>query len=434
MKKADVVIVGTGVAGLFCALNIPEDKNVFMITKDSIENNDSYLAQGGISALKNKDDYESYFEDTMRAGHYENDKKAVEVMIKSSQDIIKELISYGVDFDMEGDSFSYTREGAHSDFRILHHKDITGKEITSKLIMAVNKRKNITVSEYSKMVDIIEENNKCTGIVYRKNGKTEVVKSKVTILATGGIGGVFENSTNFPHLTADGIAVALKHNIAIKDINYIQIHPTTLYTKQKGRRFLISESVRGEGAYLLNKKGERFVNELLPRDIVSSAILNQMEKDRSNYVYISVTHLKPDFVKSKFPNIYEKCLEEGYDMTKEPIPVTPAQHYFMGGIKVDTESRTSMKNLYASGEVSCTGVHGANRLASNSLLESLVFAKRGVIDFMSYIDDVKISDFIPDLSVYEYDEKIDEEYKNIVLDEIKRKDVEFYDKWCKHVG
>ena len=284
------------------------------------------------------------------------------------------------------------------------------------------------------MVDIIEENNKCTGIVYRKNDKTEVVKSKVTIFATGGIGGVFENSTNFPHLTADGIAVALKHNIDIKDINYIQIHHTTLYTKQKGRRFLISESVRGEGAYLLNKKGERFVNELLPRDIVSSAILNQMEKDRSDYVYISVTHLEPDFVKSKFPNIYEKCLEEGYDMTKEPIPVTPAQHYFMGGIKVDTESRTSMKNLYASGEVSCTGVHGANRLASNSLLESLVFAKRGVIDFMSYIDDIEISDFIPDLAIYEYDEKIDEEYKNIVLDEIKRKDVEFYDKWCKHVG
>ncbi len=434
MEKADVIIAGTGVAGLFCALNIPENKNVFMITKDAVENNDSFLAQGGISTLKNKDDYDSYFEDTMRAGHYENDKTAVDVMIKSSPDIIKDLIQYNVDFDMEGKNFSYTREGAHSNFRILHHKDITGKEITSKLLEAVKKRKNIHISEYSKMVDIIEENGVCTGIVYKKDGIVHTVKSKVTVLATGGIGGIFESSTNFPHLTADGVAIALKHNIDIKDINYIQIHPTTLYSKEKGRRFLISESVRGEGAYLLNKKGERFVNELLPRDVVSSAILNQMEKDNSDHVYISVTHLDPDFVKSKFPNIYERCLEEGYDMTKEPVPVTPAQHYFMGGIKVNTDSKTSMENLYAAGEVSCNGVHGANRLASNSLLESLVFAKRAVKDFEKYIDDIKISDFQPDTQCYNDDSKIDEEYRKSILNEIKRRDVEFYDKWCKHAG
>lgn len=434
MEKADVIIAGTGVAGLFCALNIPENKNVFMITKDAVENNDSFLAQGGISTLKNKDDYDSYFEDTMRAGHYENDKTAVDVMIKSSPDIIKDLIQYNVDFDMEGKNFSYTREGAHSNFRILHHKDITGKEITSKLLEAVKKRKNIHISEYSKMVDIIEENGVCTGIVYKKDGIVHTVKSKVTVLATGGIGGIFESSTNFPHLTADGVAIALKHNIDIKDINYIQIHPTTLYSKEKGRRFLISESVRGEGAYLLNKKGERFVNELLPRDVVSSAILNQMEKDNSDHVYISVTHLDPDFVKSKFPNIYERCLEEGYDMTKEPVPVTPAQHYFMGGIKVNTDSKTSMENLYAAGEVSCNGVHGANRLASNSLLESLVFAKRAVKDFEKYIDDIEISDFQPDTQCYNDDSKIDEEYRKSILNEIKRRDVEFYDKWCKHAG
>lgn len=434
MEKADVVIAGTGVAGLFCALNIPENKNVFMITKDAVENNDSFLAQGGISTLKNKDDYDSYFEDTMRAGHYENDKAAVDVMIKSSPDIIKDLIQYNVDFDMEGKNFSYTREGAHSNFRILHHKDITGKEITSKLLEAVKKKKNIHISEYSKMVDIIEENGVCTGIVYKKDGIVHTVKSKVTVLATGGIGGIFESSTNFPHLTADGVAIALKHNIDIKDINYIQIHPTTLYSKEKGRRFLISESVRGEGAYLLNKKGERFVNELLPRDVVSSAILNQMEKDNSDHVYISVTHLDPDFVKSKFPNIYERCLEEGYDMTKEPVPVTPAQHYFMGGIKVNTDSKTSMENLYAAGEVSCNGVHGANRLASNSLLESLVFAKRAVKDFEKYIDDIEISDFQPDTQCYNDDSKIDEEYRKSILNEIKRRDVEFYDKWCKHAG
>ena len=192
--------------------------------------------------------------------------------------------------------------------------------------------------------------------------------------------------------------------------------------------------MRGEGAYLLNKKGERFVNELLPRDVVSSAILNQMEKDNSDHVYISVTHLDPDFVKSKFPNIYERCLEEGYDMTKEPVPVTPAQHYFMGGIKVNTDSKTSMENLYAAGEVSCNGVHGANRLASNSLLESLVFAKRAVKDFEKYIDDIRISDFQPDTQCYNDDSKIDEEYRKSILNEIKRRDVEFYDKWCKHAG
>ena len=434
MEKADIVIAGTGVAGLFCALNIPENKNVFMITKDAVENNDSFLAQGGISTLKNKDDYDSYFEDTMRAGHYENDKAAVDVMIKSSPDIIKDLIQYNVDFDMEGKNFSYTREGAHSNFRILHHKDITGKEITSKLLEAVKKRKNIHISEYSKMVDIIEENGVCTGIVYKKDGIVHTVKSKVTVLATGGIGGIFESSTNFPHLTADGVAIALKHNIDIKDINYIQIHPTTLYSKEKGRRFLISESVRGEGAYLLNKKGERFVNELLPRDVVSSAILNQMEKDNSDHVYISVTHLDPDFVKSKFPNIYERCLEEGYDMTKEPVPVTPAQHYFMGGIKVNTDSKTSMENLYAAGEVSCNGVHGANRLASNSLLESLVFAKRAVKDFEKYIDDIEISDFQPDKQCYNDYSKTDEEYRKSILNEIQRRDVEFYDNVCKPSG
>ena len=224
MEKADVIIAGTGVAGLFCALNIPENKNVFMITKDAVENNDSFLAQGGISTLKNKDDYDSYFEDTMRAGHYENDKTAVDVMIKSSPDIIKDLIQYNVDFDMEGKNFSYTREGAHSNFRILHHKDITGYEITSKLMAQVQQRPYIQIEEYTSMVDIIEQNHVCTGVIVRtKDGQIQPIYAKSVVLATGGLGGLFQNSTNYPHITGDALAIALKHHIALQDINYIQI-------------------------------------------------------------------------------------------------------------------------------------------------------------------------------------------------------------------
>ena len=400
----DVVIVGTGVGGLFSALNLPAERKIIMITKSDLESSDSFLAQGGICVLRGEEDYDSYFEDTMKAGHYENRRESVDIMIRSSRDIIRDLIGYGVEFEKRPDdagsqgdteqsgkgsdfmmqtedpllgSYAFTREGAHSKPRILFHEDITGKEITSKLLARVKKLENVTIYEYTTMTDIIEENGKCWGIRARDpEGKEFMIRADHTILASGGIGGLYRHSTNFPHLTGDALEIAKKHGIRLEHLDYVQIHPTTLYSKNPGRRFLISESVRGEGAVLLDKNGERFVNELLPRDVVTKAIREQMKKDGTDHVWLSMKAIDKETILKHFPNIYHHCLEEGYDVTKEPIPVVPAQHYFMGGIWVDSDSRTSMERLFAVGETSCNGVHGANRLASNSLLESLVFAKR----------------------------------------------------------
>ena len=376
-RKVDVVIVGTGVSGLFHALNLPEDKRILMLTKADLESSDSFLAQGGICVMRDETDYDSYFEDTMKAGHYENRKESVDIMIRSSREIIDDLVSYGVDFEKKNGEFCYTREGAHSKPRILFHEDITGKEITSKLLAQVKKRANVEILEYTTMTDIIEEAGKCCGIyAAEQDGDQLKIEADYTIFASGGIGGLYEHSTNFPHLTGDALKVAKKHDIRLEHLDYVQIHPTTLYSEKPGRRFLISESVRGEGAVLYNKDKERFINELLPRDVVTKAIQEQMAKDGTKYVWLSMEHIPSETILKHFPNIYEHCLEEGYDVTKECIPVVPAQHYFMGGIWVDRNSHTSMAHLFAVGETSCNGVHGANRLASNSLLESLVFAKR----------------------------------------------------------
>ena len=313
----------------------------------------------------------------MKAGHYENRKESVDIMIRSSQEIIHDLIGYGVDFAHDGDKLLYTREGAHSRPRILFHEDITGQEITSKLLAQVKKLSNVTIYEYTTMTDIIVQDGHCAGIIAKtKDGESMHIHAKDTIFASGGIGGCYKHSTNFPHLTGDALDISKKHGIRLEHLDYVQIHPTTLYSKEPGRRFLISESVRGEGAVLYNKNGERFVNELLPRDVVTKAIKAQMEKDGTNHVWLSMEHIDKETILNHFPNIYQRCLEEGYDVLKEWIPVVPAQHYFMGGIWVDSDSKTSMDHLYAVGETSCNGVHGANRLASNSLLESLVFAKR----------------------------------------------------------
>lgn len=382
--ETDVVIVGSGVAGLFSALNLPRDKRIVLITKSDLESSDSFLAQGGICVLRDENDYDSYFEDTMKAGHYENRKESVDIMIRGSQEIIRDLVGYGVDFKKDGDGFAYTREGAHSRPRILFHEDITGKEITSKLLAQVKKLKNVEIHEYMTMTDILVKDGKCIGIEAetKESEKVQIYASN-TILASGGIGGLYQHSTNFPHLTGDALEIAKKHGIRLEHLDYVQIHPTTLYSKKPGRRFLISESVRGEGAVLYNKKRERFVNELLPRDVVTKAIREQMEKDGTEYVWLSMEHIDKETILNHFPNIYQHCLEEGYDVTKECIPVVPAQHYFMGGIWVDSDSSTTMPGLFAVGETSCNGVHGANRLASNSLLESLVFAKRAAAKISS---------------------------------------------------
>lgn len=419
MMKTDIVIAGCGVAGLFCALNLPKNKKIIMLTKASAEESDSFLAQGGICVQHDDNDFEAFFEDTLKAGHYENDREAVKIMIETSREIIDDLVGYGVQFEREQNDFAYTREGAHSRPRILFSADETGRAITSRLLARVRELPNVTLLEHRTAVDILVKDGACGGLVcHDRAGSFFEIQADYTLLATGGIGGLFAHSTNFPHLTGDGLAMALRHGVRLKNIDYIQIHPTTLYTKGTGREFLISESVRGEGAVLLNSRGERFVDELLPRDVVADAIYRQMEEDKADHVWLSMAPIPEEKIKSHFPNIYSRCLSEGYDPTREKIPVVPAQHYFMGGIEVNTHSRTSMDRLYAIGETACNGVHGRNRLASNSLLESLVFAKRAAKDITeNYLPLAKGEPSKVSPRLYE---NYAERYKELILEEIEK--------------
>ena len=418
----DVIIVGTGAAGLYCALNLPERKKILIITKDQSDQSDSFLAQGGICMLRGEDDYDDYFEDTMRAGHYENNPKAVELMIRSSNSIIRDLLNRHVDFARKADGgLDFTREGAHSRPRILFHKDITGKEITQTLLNEVKQLENVDIAEYMTMVDLISRDNICGGVIaMNRNNEVFPVYAEHVVLACGGLGGLFHNSTNYPHISGDGIGIAMKHHVELEHLDYIQIHPTTLYSQKPGRRFLISESVRGEGALLYDKNGQRFTNELQPRDLLTQAITIQMEKDGTDFVWEDMRTLGEKTILEHFPNIFQKCMEEGFDPRKEPIPVVPAQHYFMGGISVNLASRTSMHGLYACGETSCNGVHGKNRLASNSLLESLVFARRAADDIIfgetpAFSNSVRL-----DLKQYEDREIILAGYHRMVKAEIER--------------
>lgn len=422
-RKTDVVIVGTGAAGLFCALHFSKETDVLLICKTEVDESDSYLAQGGMCMLRDEEDYDSYFEDTMRAGHYENNRDSVDIMIRSSREIAKELIGYGVDFEHDGDKLCFTREGGHSRPRILFHEDCSGREITSTLFETVKKHKNIRILDHTMMLDIITDEKECYGIVVQNAaGALEMIQAKYTVFACGGLGGIYEHTTNFRHISGDALAIAKKHQIALEHMDYIQIHPTTLYSEKSGRRFLISESVRGEGAVLLNKDKERFCDELKPRDVVTAAIKEQMKKDDMPYVWLSMEKIPEEEIRSHFPNILQQCLREGYDPTKECIPVVPAQHYFMGGIKVDLWSRTSMEKLYAIGETSCNGVHGKNRLASNSLLESMVFAKRAAEDIAEKLPEASFKevDSLVDFDRYTDAGQLKEEYMRIILEEIER--------------
>ena len=421
--NTDVLIVGSGCSGLYCALNLPRNLKITMITKSSVEESDSYLAQGGICVLRGQDDFPSFFEDTLRAGHYENNKESVEIMIDSSQKVIYELIDYGVEFNRRADgSLDYTKEGAHSRERILYHQDVTGKEITSKLLSQVRRLDHVEILEETTLIDIVARDNECCGaVVQYPDGRIGTIRAEYTVLATGGIGGLFKHSTNFRHLTGDALAIALKHGIELQDIDYIQIHPTTFYSKDENdRSFLISESVRGEGAKLYNKNMERFVDELLPRDVVTEAIRKQMEIDGTEFVWEDLRPIPEEELKKHFPNIVEYCREKGYDVTKECIPVVPAQHYFMGGIKVNRNSKTSMDRLYAVGETACNGVHGKNRLASNSLLESLVFAKRAAEEIGANPVEARTLPNV-DLRPYYNLEALNEANHKLVLDEIERR-------------
>lgn len=401
----DVLIVGTGVAGLYTALNLRDDIRILMITKNTFRDCNSYLAQGGISTSLGIFDEESYFNDTMKAGNYHNDTNAVKLLIKNSIKNINTLIKMGVPFDRIESKLRYTREGGHSNFRIVHVKDETGKWVTETLLNIATNKKNITMIENTTLIDLISKDNICYGGILKDSNKTYTVNSKFTILATGGIGGIFNSTTNIESLTGDGLNISLKNNIEIKDMEYLQLHPTVLYEPSaKGKKLLLSESLRGEGGIILNQNRKEFINSLLPRDIVSTAILKEIEKTPDTpYVYLDMTKKSKEFLMNRFPFLYDECLKRGFTMDKDLLPIAPAHHYCMGGIKVDLFSRTSMDNLYSVGEASCTGVHGSNRLASNSLLEALVFGKQASENINSKINEINFKEIIEYPKTYALD-------------------------------
>lgn len=419
-KFIDVLIIGSGVSGLYCALNLRRDLNILIVCKEKISCSNTYLAQGGISVARGFEDIPAYIEDTLKAGKYKNDLEAVKVLTSESMENINSLIEMGMKFDRnEDDTLNFTKEGAHSINRIVHTKDNTGESTAKILIERVKERENINVYEDTYFVDIIEKDQKCIGAILVRDNEQINIYSKTVILATGGIGGLFNNSTNQRILTGDGIAVAVKHNLELKDLNYIQIHPTAFYEeKSNQRRFLISESLRGEGGILTNVRGERFVKELLPRDVVSEAVYEQIRKTETPYVNLDIRFLGKDYIVKRFSTIYEECLKRGTDITKEFIKVSPAQHFFMGGVKVNLNSKTSMENLYAVGETSCTGIHGANRLASNSLLEGLVFSRRAAFSINEMVDSIE-SEVLPVNQLNQTIDEIAAENKELVMKVIK---------------
>ena len=360
------------------------------------------LAQGGMCVLPNAEDYDAFCEDTLRAGHYENRRESVDIMVRSSRAVLNDLMALGARFerDEHGD-LAFTREGAHSRPRIVFHADITGEEITAALLRAVRRLPNVRMLEHTAMIDLLSAaDGSCGGVVAMpvaehdsaqtieelrdraataqpaSAGAPYAIRATNTLLATGGIGGVYEHSTNYPQLTGDACFLAHEYGVEQEHLDYVQIHPTGLYTEEPGRTFLISESCRGEGAVLLNRAHERFTDELQPRDVVARAIQGQMRADDAPCVWLSFAGVDEQVVRTHFANIRAHCLERGYDVLRESIPVVPTQHYFMGGVRIDRNAATSMPHLYAAGEAACNGVHGRNRLASNSLLEALVFARR----------------------------------------------------------
>ncbi|MEJ8546205.1 L-aspartate oxidase [Brevibacillus borstelensis] len=383
--KTEVAVIGAGIAGLYTALQASEQNEVVLISKKKLDDSNTRWAQGGIAAVTAKSDSPAlHRQDTLIAGAGLCSYEAVEVLVHEGPERLKELIAYGTEFDKDAEGrYELTKEGAHSKRRILHaHGDATGAEIVRALSERVREKSNITVLEDHFAIDVVTQDGECVGVLaMRPDGERFFLEAKATVLATGGAGQLYRYTTNPEIATADGIAIAYRAGARIKDVEFIQFHPTALYYPG-APRFLISEAVRGEGAILRNTSGERFMEkyhpqkELAPRDIVARAIVSEMERTHSPYVYLDITHESEELIKHRFPTIYQFCLKYGLDMVTDWIPVAPACHYIMGGVQTDLNGETSTKRLFACGEVSCTGVHGANRLASNSLSEAVVFGRR----------------------------------------------------------
>ncbi len=388
-KEYDVLIVGSGAAGLYAALQFPEDISVLVISKRELTLSNSSLAQGGVAAVldKSNDNFKLHIADTLIAGKYKNNLEAIEVLVSEGPDDVLRLKEMGVAFDLDDRGrLQMTLEAGHSRHRIVHHKDSTGRAIIDVLIEQVRTHKNVDICDNTMLYKLDRNEKGFYAGLLLKDGHSKIIATRYCILASGGIGRVYQYTTNSAIATGDGITLAFMLGARIKHLSRIQFHPTAFAAENDRERFLISEAVRGEGAVLLNCDGERFASrydergELAPRDVVSNAIMLESMAKGNEKFYLDITHKDPEFVKKRFPMIYEKCLEENIDITKQWIPVFPCQHYLMGGIDVDLYARTTVDRLYAAGECSHTGVHGANRLASNSLLEALVFSRRAAND------------------------------------------------------
>jgi L-aspartate oxidase len=421
--QTDFLVIGSGIAGLTYALKVAQecpDKMVTILTKTQSDETNTKYAQGGIAGVMDfdKDSFDKHIEDTLIAGDGLCNRHIVEIVVKEGVDRIKELIDWGAQFDKDPDGdFKLGKEGGHSEFRILHHKDVTGKEMERALLNAIKQKPNIKLISHCFVLDIITQHHlgylvtkstpdiECYGVyvLNLSTNKIEKILSKITLLATGGNGQVYRTTTNPSIATGDGVAMVYRAKGRIENMEFIQFHPTALYEPGvRGQSFLITEAVRGDGGILRNHNGEAFMEryderkDLAPRDIVARAIDNEMKVAGTENVFLDCRHFTKEKFVEHFPNIYEKCLSIGIDITKHLIPVAPAAHYSCGGIKTDEDAKTSIKNLYAAGECASTGLHGANRLASNSLLEAMVFAHRAFMDSVKKIDTQQYNKNLPD--------------------------------------
>ena len=419
VRKYDYLIIGSGVAGMSFALKVAKTGTVALVCKSKMEEANTDLAQGGVATVTNLevDNFEKHIHDTMVAGDWLSDPEAVKKVVTEAPAQIQELLGWGVDFDRnEKGEFDLHREGGHSEFRILHHADNTGHEIQVSLIETVKNNPNIDVYEDHFAVEILTQHHlgkivtrrtpgiECYGayVLNQETGEVDTFLSRVTLMATGGVGLVYQTTTNPLVASGDGIAMVYRAKGTVQDMEFVQFHPTSLYHPGDRSAFLITEAMRGYGGVLRNLGGEEFMQKydprlsLAPRDVVARAIDNEMKQRGEDHVYLDVTHKDAEETKHHFPNIYKHCLDLGIDITKEYIPVVPAAHYMCGGIKVDLNACSSIKRLYAVGECSCTGLHGGNRLASNSLLEALVFSHRACIKAMQTIPGISFCQDVPD--------------------------------------